>query len=324
MILIITNSNDVTTSEIMEWLLAEGHHILRLNECDKITSFTIHNDEISLNIYQLSTQKNIQLNLNDVHTVWYRKGDIRFDDFFKQLFDHKTIDRYVMEELEIVQYYLYYILSTKFNLATVFNRSMNKLQVNHLAKSVGLQVPENIISTQKNDLLTFLKNHNNSCITKAISEGITVETTDGFVMGYTEAINSSDLEDYAEVIQPNLIQEKIDKRYELRIFYLNGICYTSAIFSQNDKQTAVDFRKYNYVKPNRTVPFQLPAAIADKIDRLMKIVKLKSGSIDILVNKKGEYIFLEINPVGQFGMVSVPCNYFLEQKVAHYLTTATA
>ncbi len=50
----------------------------------------------------------------------------------------------------------------------------------------------------------------------------------------------------------------------------------------------------------------------DKLD-------LNCGSIDMIVNTKNEFIFLEVNPVGQFGMVSEPCNYFLEKKVAEFL-----
>jgi hypothetical protein len=37
------------------------------------------------------------------------------------------------------------------------------------------------------------------------------------------------------------------------------------------------------------------------------------------MTKKGEYVFLEVNPIGQFGMVSAPCNYNLEKKIAQYL-----
>ena len=94
-----------------------------------------------------------------------------------------------------------------------------------------------------------------------------------------------------------------------------------AIFSQNDKQTEVDFRRYNKSKPNRNVPYQLPKSIELLLDILMKKINLDNGSIDIIVDNNGKYYFLEINPVGQFGMVSIPCNYYLEKKIANYLAT---
>ena len=33
----------------------------------------------------------------------------------------------------------------------------------------------------------------------------------------------------------------------------------------------------------------------------------------------GNYYFLEVNPVGQFGMTSIPCNYDLHEVVAKHL-----
>jgi hypothetical protein len=53
-----------------------------------------------------------------------------------------------------------------------------------------------------------------------------------------------------------------------------------AIFSQNDKKTKIDFRNYNAIKPNRTVPFKLPIRIEEKIVKFMKLVDMNWGSID--------------------------------------------
>jgi glutathione synthase/RimK-type ligase-like ATP-grasp enzyme len=94
-----------------------------------------------------------------------------------------------------------------------------------------------------------------------------------------------------------------------------------AIFSQLDMQTSIDFRNYNLTKPNRTVPFKLPAHVESKLIQLMSILGQKTGSIDIIVTDEKEFVFLEVNPVGQYGMVSYPCNYELNMKMAEYLVT---
>jgi D-alanine-D-alanine ligase-like ATP-grasp enzyme len=92
-----------------------------------------------------------------------------------------------------------------------------------------------------------------------------------------------------------------------------------AIFSQMDDKTNTDFRKYNIKKPNRNIPFQLPKSIEKKLWQFMQELELNTGSIDIVVDKSNNYYFLEVNPIGQFGMVSFPCNYLLEKKVAEHL-----
>ena len=56
-----------------------------------------------------------------------------------------------------------------------------------------------------------------------------------------------------------------------------------------------------------------------KLNKLYKKLDLNTGSTDFMVDKDGNYVFLEINPVGQFQMTSAPCNFNIEQKIANYL-----
>ena len=53
--------------------------------------------------------------------------------------------------------------------------------------------------------------------------------------------------------------------------------------------------------------------------KLMKDLELNTGSIDFIKTKQGRFVFLEVNPVGQYGMTSYPCNYHLDKKIAEYL-----
>jgi hypothetical protein len=136
---------------------------------------------------------------------------------------------------------------------------------------------------------------------------------------YTTTLDLAAVDELPERFGPSLFQERIEKDYELRIFYLAGECYGMAIFSQNDPQTRDDFRHYNRVRPNRMVPLRLGAGLEERLRALMADLALETGSIDLLQAKDGREVFLEINPVGQFGMVSKPCNYHLEKKVAELL-----
>ena len=85
-----------------------------------------------------------------------------------------------------------------------------------------------------------------------------------------------------------------------------------AIFSQNDTQTEVDFRHYNNKTPIGLFHTNYPKPLKQKLKKkLMKLLNLTTGSIDMILTKKKEYVYLEVNPVGQYDMVSVPCNYYL-------------
>lgn len=51
----------------------------------------------------------------------------------------------------------------------------------------------------------------------------------------------------------------------------------------------------------------------------MKGLNINMGSVDLLKASDGDIYFLEINPVGQFGLVSNFCNYHLEKNAEFLL-----
>jgi glutathione synthase/RimK-type ligase-like ATP-grasp enzyme len=162
-------------------------------------------------------------------------------------------------------------------------------------------------------------------IVKPLSECIQVEEEDGrkFKM-LTKTISRANLRYVPDVFFPSLVQEKVNKKFEIRTFYLDGACHAMAIFSQQNKNTREDFRNYDNARPNRTVPYKLPADIEHRLQQLMQALGFRAGSIDLMVDVHGNYIFLEINPEGQFGMVSYPCNYYLEKKLARLLSKSVS
>ena len=64
------------------------------------------------------------------------------------------------------------------------------------------------------------------------------------------------------------------------------------------------------------MPYKLPLLVEKKLNRLMRKLKLNTGSIDLIKSIDNQYIFLEVNPSGQFGMVEDACNYNLHELVA--------
>ena len=138
-------------------------------------------------------------------------------------------------------------------------------------------------------------------------------------VGFTSEFFTSDINKLPEDFKPTLFQELIEKKYEIRTFFLDGQLSSMCIFSQEDSKTNIDFRNYNFSKPNRRVPYSLPEEISIKLKDLFSLLDLNTGSVDLIKDKKGNYIFLEINSIGQFGMTSHPCNYSLEKQIAQHL-----
>jgi len=135
-------------------------------------------------------------------------------------------------------------------------------------------------------------------------------------MTRTSLVEDKYIDNLNESFFPSLFQKNINKDFEIRTVYLEGNFYSMAIFSQANEKTKIDFRYYNTKQPNRVSAFNLPKEIECKLNDLMKDLNLNFGSLDLIVDNKGDYYFLEINPVGQFGMTSTPNNFQIEKEVA--------
>lgn len=136
---------------------------------------------------------------------------------------------------------------------------------------------------------------------------------------YTSEINLNFINKLPTNIFPSLVQEKVEKEYEIRVFYFLGKFYSMAILSQNNKQTELDYRKYDLKKPNRFIPYKLSDKLKNKISLFMKKLNLNIGSLDFIKSTNGKIYFLEVNFMGQFGMVDFPCNYGIHKDIAEFL-----
>lgn len=319
MILIISSEDDIATNEVITWLQKFGEKFLRISN-----SSNIQVERITIN----DQDNNLDLRINGLpyrlyqfKKIWYRRSwfaindKINFDAIENQ-FRQKIQAQISNERGTIIQHCLT-LFSAK-SLNTQRTNNLNKLDVLLKCRDLGIKVPSTLITSSKSELIKFY-NDNSGAITKNISPGVFLEFNEFTLLAQTRLVTTEMIADLEDEFHPMLFQEQIHKSFEIRSFFLDGYFYSSAIFSQSDEKTKVDFRNYNFEKPNRTPPYRLPKKMEIALRRLMKEFGLNSGSIDLIVNTKGEFIFLEVNPIGQFAQVSEPCNYHLEKKVAEYL-----
>jgi ATP-GRASP peptide maturase of grasp-with-spasm system len=329
-ILLLTSNNDQSSSVVIKWLCHFKQSFSRINSGTEINVIRINVKNSKID-FEFSISGKIY-HLSDYKSYWYRRGDFtianapKYESADKSL--EKKVNRYLLEEQDSLHFFIHKVFENRLHIGSNHNASVNKLHVLKLADESGLNIPDtSVLCTKK--MLTQLINKNGAIITKGIQEGLILshqhpdqkESTQ--YTAYTSAFTKKDLKETNAEFPPTKFQNKIDKAIELRIFYLNGKCYTMAIFSQNNPKTALDFRHYDRQLPNRNTPFVLPKAIEKKLKLLMSKLALNTGSIDMIIDKNGQYVLLEVNPIGQFGMVSGPCNYKLEKKIANFLSHKT-
>ena len=314
MILILSTPTDLDTQNVIEWLAHYKSEFFRLNDEDLISGRVEFHYDLNIeheSFFQIDTKKIL---ISDISIVWFRKFGF-LKSFESKLGKNSDIVKYLYSEFKVLRDILFRLLDHKKWLYKK-NNMLNKLEILKEAKYNGLNVPETRILTRKKELSRFIDQYG-SILTKSLGEGKHVVINKLNYPFFTKKIE--DVNGVTDFFGPTLFQKYIDKEIELRIFYLEGEFFTMAIFSQNNPKTIIDFRSYDYENPTRYVPFLLPKSIENKLHNLMTDVGLNTGSIDMIRCKKGEYHFLEVNPAGQFGMTSVPCNYSLHKKIAEHL-----
>lgn len=300
MILIISKKQETTTNEVIKWLLAMDKKFIRVDE-DEV--FEIKTNEKRIYI---ESHKNC-FYIDEINSVWYRRGGLKFKNF---QYDSPAVNIHMQEHQHWLQDYVIKKIESKKHINKQSNSAVNKLLVLEQAKKVGLDVPAYYLAENTDEVV----------LDKTIIKPLTGNITINDYQDYAESIMYTNIIEHKEKDSffITFFQEKIEKDFEIRSFYLNGEFFSTAIMSQSDERTKTDFRKYNLQKPNRNVRYNLPVEIAEKTHQLMLLLDVNCGSIDFI--KSGEkFYFLEVNTVGQFLGVSALCNYAAERAIAEYL-----
>jgi len=309
----------------MDWLTYYSQPYIRFSDNDNFFSLLhirLSNNELSVRL----KNKYVDIDLADIKAVWVWHGDIRFKDLSMReingISSNDEVSINLRSQMRTVYGFIEAYIQSKCVIGCSYMQDVNKLTVLRYAREIGLQIPSTFIGTHTSAIRKF--GAGRDLITKSIQESpyIHTENNKTILEGYTTQLTCSDLNNVnREYVFPSLVQEKLDKKYELRIFYLDRKCYPMAIFSQRDKQTEIDFRRYNNTKPNRMMKCLIPPELEASIVQLMEKIGLNTGSLDFVKTKDNKYVFLEVNPVGQFGFVSESCNYDLEKIIAEKLVS---
>lgn len=324
MIVIASNEQDISTNKVIDWL-AYKHEIpyQRINGLDWFnrrskTSFRFNNGTTKADFKDSGNE----FNLEDLTAIWFRKDT--YAVFTKDLGRGSDVNEQVNLHLKEEHYYAkegIYELLTKQCANTIGHRIINEPQkINTLliAKSIGIDIPDTLVTNRKADLLNFYK-ENNGAITKPIKESRRISDGNSAATMYVANVKKEDLEEVPDHFMVSLFQERLDIVFDIRVFYLDGKFYPIAIFTPKGKDR-IDVRDTSSKDVAfRETKYKLSEELESKLTKLMDQLGLVSGSLDLIHTKDGRTVFLEVNPWGQYGNVARSGNYFINEKIAEYL-----
>lgn len=285
MVLIITHKEDYTSDFVINKLNQRNLKYFRLNCEDLITSDYSINKELLFSINGISEFK----------SVWFRRTKLPNLDNVDSI-----TQQYLLNEFDALLKNIFCIITAKWvsDPYSIYKAENKLLQLKE-AKRLGFNIPNTILTNSKQELKKFYQENDGNIIIKPLSQSKILNQNE-FEFLFTNSLKKEHIEDIENFdLTPCLYQENINKEIELRVTIVANQIFIAGVDSQNREETKIDWRKAE-LKFFKT---HLPKEIIDKCFSIVRALNLNFGAIDLIKDKNGKYIFLEINPNGQWAWI---------------------
>jgi glutathione synthase/RimK-type ligase-like ATP-grasp enzyme len=298
MLLIVTNHADYTA----DFLILE---LIRLNteEFPQLVEVTLHFTNEGVD--GILKVRNQIVDLSTIKSIWYRRP--LPSDISPELTDDAAILFAANECRELLEG-LWRVLGSRFWVSDPDKVRVAESKMLQLleASRLGLAVPQTIITNSATNAQVFYANRQDDIIYKPLRYG-QIFRGDNTHLIYTNVVSDAHATQFSKVqFAPTLLQLYVHKRRELRVTVVGERIFAVELHSQEIEKARHDWRRVDAAEL-RHVPCELPSPIAEKCVALVQQLGLAFGAIDLILTPEGEYVFLEINPNGQWAWVEQLC-----------------
>lgn len=178
------------------------------------------------------------------------------------------------------------------------SRSSLKSEQLRAARSAGFSIPKSLFSSDPRHIREFLESTPQGVVYKPLTPA-TWGVPDGVSVLFTSIVTEEDLpEDEMLKLCPGIFQERIEKKWELRITAMGNHLFAAKLRSQEVEEAKTDWRAG--LGKVALEPAEIPAAVSRACRKLMEDLQLVFGCFDLIVTPQDDYIFLEVNEMGAF------------------------
>lgn len=312
-VLIITSKEDVTVDFVVYKLKERNVDYYRFNTEDIGSCVDIYFD--GLNYWLNDKKKNKTVYLRNITAVYFRRPKLPQPPFEITLGEQQ----FYLSEISTYLEGLYRSLIDKYWLNSVFNIRMleNKPYQLSLAKKINFLIPDFCITNDYDTSVSFIKKHE-SCIFKPLRSGFINEPHSEGKILYTNKVDLKFIENIkSHDRMPLYIQQEIEKDCDIRVTVVGNKVFSVKILSQEKDESKVDWRQSEKMLAHEKV--ELPQKIEEKCIRLCKGFNLGFAAIDFILDKNGNFWFLEINPNGQWAWIEGLLSYPISDEITNLL-----
>lgn len=176
----------------------------------------------------------------------------------------------------------------------------HKPQQLQLAQSLGLAIPKTLITSEPEAFKRFYAECHEQVIYKLMGYPWYKDSTDLPISAFTTLVPKEMAEQAHRIsATAHLFQEFIEKQCDLRAILLGNEVFVTEMYPLSEA-TRVDFRA-DYSALRYAPHDHLPETVREALLSINRAYHLVYSAIDLVYTPDGRYVFLEINPVGQFG-----------------------
>jgi glutathione synthase/RimK-type ligase-like ATP-grasp enzyme len=319
-VLIITNDHDEHATAVIRELNKRAVPVFRFHPED-----VPHACSVSIEIRDGRIDGELRnayhrVALNDICAAWFRRARNLFADVrtLTPAVTSEKLEDYVTAQCRATVAALFEALDTPLWVGNPQNlrRAEVKALQYAFAHRAGLATPATLICNDPERAERFVQGLGSAkcAIKPLLAHGMSNEQ--GFRLPLTTILP----EDYpleSVALAPNIFQPYIEKAYELRCVVMGDRIFCARMNSQTDEVTRMDWRAGN---PEHEI-FALPEHVQTAIRRLMTSFDINFASMDMIVTPSGEFVFLDLNPNGQWLWLQTELGLPLVESMADLLTT---
>jgi glutathione synthase/RimK-type ligase-like ATP-grasp enzyme len=186
-----------------------------------------------------------------------------------------------------------------------------------VAQHVGLRIPKTVVSNDPESIRRAFHKFG-PLIVKPVRSGYVEQGGEAFSI-FTSKMTYQHLDELESAkLAPSIYQEWIRKEVDVRVTIVGNQVFAAAIHSQTDPDAIVDWRQTK----NPQLPhsrLELPSDLVNLLREFQRRLGLTFGCIDMVLTPAGEYIFLEVNPGGQWLWLDDQLDLGISASVADWL-----
>lgn len=316
-VLLLTHSGDFYTIDLVSHALARrGVRPIRFNTDLFPSSIKLSARAGDERTARLFTESGEQISVAEVRAVWARK-------LWSPRMAHDLDERFrstcITESIAALEGFLDALHEAHWvNDLQCQRAAENKQRQLRLAADAGLRVPRTLVTNDPIAARQFFAETDGQTVAKLLRP-ITVSMDAATPFVYTNRVREEDLAG-ADGLRhsPMVFQELIPKGCELRVAFVAGETFAGALDASGTSRGHTDWRR---VAPDEShwEKAQLPPSVASGLQALMSELGLGFGAVDFICTPAGEYIFLEVNPGGEWGMLERDLGLPISEAIASAL-----